>query len=170
MRRYIALLMSAVLVGIDQILKILAIEHLKPAGSCPIIPDIFHFTYVENRGAAFGMMAGQKWLLIWVTAIVILAAVVVIVTGKIKNTTVLFAVTTIIGGGVGNLIDRVRVGYVVDMFHFEFWPSYPVFNVADMCIVCGAILGAIYYLWIYEKYDAKPKKGASDGDSDTPTE
>ena len=64
----------------------------------------------------------------------------------------------VISGGIGNLIDRFRVGYVVDMFHFEFWPSYPVFNVADICVVCGAILGAIYYMWIYEKYDAKPKK------------
>ena len=53
------------------------------------------------------------------------------------------------------------------MFHFEFWQSYPVFNVADMCVVCGAILGAIYYLWLYEKYDKKEQK---DGTSDAPTE
>ena len=59
----------------------------------------------------------------------------------------------ILSGGVGNIIDRVRLGYVVDMFHFVFWPSYPVFNLADICIVAGAILGAIYYLFLYEKHD-----------------
>ena len=56
----------------------------------------------------------------------------------------------ILSGGVGNILDRVRLGYVVDMFHLEFWPTYPVFNVADICIVCGAVLGAVYYLWLHE--------------------
>ena len=64
----------------------------------------------------------------------------------------------VIAGGVGNILDRVRLGYVVDMFHFEFWPSYPVFNVADICIVCGAVLGVIYYLWLYEKYDKRERR------------
>ena len=73
----------------------------------------------------------------------------------------------IIAGGLGNLIDRVRLGYVVDMFHLEFWPSYPVFNVADICVVCGAVLAVIYYLWFYEKYD---KRGKAHGDADAPSE
>ena len=64
------------------------------------------------------------------------------------------AATLIISGGLGNIIDRLRLGYVVDMFNFQFM-NYPVFNVADICIVSGAILGAIYYLWFYEKYDKK---------------
>ena len=63
----------------------------------------------------------------------------------------------IISGGLGNIIDRVRQGYVVDMFNFLFM-DYPVFNVADICVVCGCIMGAIYYLWLYEKYDKKDKK------------
>lgn len=67
----------------------------------------------------------------------------------------LAAGTLIIAGGIGNIVDRVRLGYVVDMFHFQFWPSYPVFNVADICIVTGAVLGVIYYLWIYERFDQK---------------
>ncbi len=73
----------------------------------------------------------------------------------------------ILSGGVGNIIDRVRLGYVVDMFHLEFWPSYPVFNVADICVVCGAVLAVIYYLWFYEKYD---KRGKAHGDADAPSE
>ena len=71
-----------------------------------------------------------------------------------------------ISGGLGNIIDRLRLGYVVDMFNFQFM-SYPVFNVADICVVCGAFMGAAYYLWFYEKYD---KKGGQHGDIDAPTE
>ena len=66
------------------------------------------------------------------------------------------------GFGLGNIIDRARLGYVVDMFDLTFM-DYPVFNIADMCIVCGCILGCIYYLWFYEKYD---KKDAGHGTCD----
>ena len=76
----------------------------------------------------------------------------------------LAAGTLIIAGGIGNIVDRVRLGYVVDMFHFQFWPSYPVFNVADICIVTGAVLGVIYYLWIYERFDQKRSERHGDGD------
>ena len=68
----------------------------------------------------------------------------------------------ILSGGIGNIIDRLRLGYVVDMLHFQFWPSYPTFNVADVCIVSGAILGAIYYVLLYEKHDRRKTDGASD--------
>ena len=73
----------------------------------------------------------------------------------------------LLAGGMGNLIDRLRLGYVVDMFHFQFWPSYPVFNVADICVVCGAALAAVYYLWLYEKHD---RRGGKHGDTDAPSE
>ena len=75
----------------------------------------------------------------------------------------------ILAGAVGNLIDRALFGFVTDMFKTLFM-NFAVFNVADICVVCGAVMGAMYYLWIYEKYDMKPKKGETDGDSDAPTE
>ena len=68
----------------------------------------------------------------------------------------------ILGGGVGNLIDRIRLGYVVDMFHFQFWPSYPVFNVADIFVVAGVILFLLYYLFLYEKTDGKKNRSKPD--------
>ena len=162
MRRYVALLMSAVLVGIDQILKALAIEYLKPIGSQPIISDIFHLTYVENRGAAFGMMAGQKWLLVWATAIVILAAIAVVMAGKIKNTMVLFAVATIIGGGVGNLIDRVYRGFVVDYVHLKVI-NFAVFNFADICVTVGTAILLIYLLFYELRHKNKDVAGETKG-------
>ena len=75
------------------------------------------------------------------------------------------ACVLLLAGGCGNLIDRLRVGYVVDMFNFQFI-DYPVFNVADMCIVSGCVLGLIYYQWFYEKYDKKRKN--ADGNADAP--
>ena len=107
MKRYLALLMSAALVGIDQWLKLLAKEFLKPGETTPLIQDVLHLTYLENRGAAFGMMQNKKWLLVWATAAVLLILILAVMAGKIKGTFPLFSVCTIIGGGIGNRIDRV---------------------------------------------------------------
>ena len=71
----------------------------------------------------------------------------------------------ILGGGVGNIIDRIANGYVVDMFDLLLF-DYPVFNLADCFVVVGVILGAVYYLWFYEKYDARKKDDATDADGD----
>ena len=76
--------------------------------------------------------------------------------GRVRHPLGRVAGALILSGGLGNLIDRLRLGYVVDMFHFVFWPSYPVFNLADICIVAGAVLGAVYYLFLWEKHDKEP--------------
>ena len=92
MKRYLALLMSAALVGIDQWLKLLAKEFLKPGETTPLIQDVLHLTYLENRGAAFGMMQNKKWLLVWATAAVLLILILAVMAGKIKGTFPLFSV------------------------------------------------------------------------------
>ena len=136
----------------------------------PFLPGIVELTRVHNYGAAWSSFSGQKWLLLGVTAVLMTAIVYVLVRRIVRHPIGIAACMLVMSGGIGNLIDRVTLGYVVDTFHFEFWPSYPVFNVADMCVVCGAVLGCIYYLWLYEKYDMPPKKGEKNGNSDTPTE
>ena len=136
----------------------------------PFLPGIVELTRIHNYGAAWSSFSGQKWLLLGVTTVLMAGILFVLGWRIVRHPVGIAACMLVLSGGVGNLIDRVKLGYVVDMFHFEFWPSYPVFNVADMCVVCGAILGSVYYLWLYEKYDMKPKKGETDGNSDTPTE
>ena len=101
------------------------------------------------------------WLLIGVTGVGMLALA-WLLARIVRHPLGVWSLTAVIGGGVGNLIDRVRLGYVVDMLRFQFWPSYPTFNVADVCIVSGAILGAIYYVLLYEKHDRRKTDGASD--------
>lgn len=162
--------LAAGLLGLDQWLKNWITGNLPLGESMPLLPGIVELRTVHNYGAAWSSFSGQRWLLLGVTCCIILVILFLLTRRIVRHPVGLAACFLIISGGIGNIMDRFRLGYVVDMFHLEFWPSYPVFNVADICVVCGAILGAIYYLWIYEKYDAKPKKGEENGDSDLPTE
>ena len=100
-----------------------------------------------------------------VTSCIVLAVVGLLLKRVVRHPLGVTASFLILAGGLGNIIDRIRLGYVVDMFDFQFM-NYPVFNVADICVVCGCIMGAIYYLWFYEKYDAVRK---DNGETNTPT-
>ena len=150
--------LAAALLVLDQWLKVWITANLPLGESMPFLPGFVELLTVHNYGAAWSSFSGQRFLLLGVTAVIIGAVLFVLARRIVRHPLGVAACSLVVSGGIGNLIDRFRVGYVVDMFHFEFWPSYPVFNVADICVVCGAVLGAIYYMWIYEKYDAKPKK------------
>lgn len=150
--------LAAALLALDQWLKVWITANLPLGESMPFLPGFVELLTVHNYGAAWSSFSGQRVLLLFVTSLIICALILLMVRRIVRHPLGVAACCLVISGGIGNLIDRFRVGYVVDMFHFEFWPTYPVFNVADICVVCGAILGAIYYMWIYEKYDAKPKK------------
>ena len=112
--------------------------------------------------AAWSSFSGQRWLLLGVTGVIVLAVLWLLARRIVRHPLGICACCLILSGGIGNIIDRLRLGYVVDMLHFQFWPSYPTFNVADMCIVSGAVLGAVYYIWIYEKHDRRKSDGAAD--------
>ena len=156
---YLALLLSAVLVLVDQLTKI-AVQHwLKPIGDFPLIEDVLHMTYLENRGMAFGMMQGQQWLLIWVTAIVLLVLIAAVMMGKIKKPATLFTVAVIIGGGAGNLIDRIYRGYVIDFIYVKII-NFAIFNFADICITCGTVV-LLYILLREMMQEEKAGKAAT---------
>ncbi len=125
----------------------------------PGIRGIVELTRVHNYGAAWSSFSGMRWLLIGVT--VVLMAILVYLWAKkiVRHGLGKLSLALILAGGIGNLIDRVANGYVVDTFNLTFM-NYPVFNVADICVVAGAIGGAIYYLWLYDKFDAKKDKEA----------
>ena len=150
--------LAAGLLVLDQWLKLWITANLPLGESMPFMPGFVELLTIHNYGAAWSSFSGQRILLLFVTSLIISTLILLMARRIVRHPLGVAACCLVISGGIGNLIDRFRVGYVVDMFHFEFWPSYPVFNVADICVVCGAILGAIYYMWIYEKYDAKPKK------------
>ena len=162
--------LSLGLLVFDQWLKFWITANLPLGESMPLMPGFVELLTVHNYGAAWSSFSGQTVLLLGVTVVIILAVVFALARRIVRHPLGVAACCLIVSGGIGNMIDRFRLGYVVDMFHFEFWPSYPVFNVADICVVVGAIMGAVYYMWLYEKYDAPKKKGETDGDSDAPTE
>ena len=152
--------------ALDQWLKAYVTANIPLGRSQPLVPGLVELRTVHNYGAAWSSFSGMRWLLVAVTCCIVAAVAVLLVRRVVRHPLGVMACAMILSGGVGNIVDRVRLGYVVDMFNFQFM-SYPVFNVADICVVCGAFMGAAYYLWFYEKYD---KKGGQHGDSDAPTE
>jgi len=136
---------SALLIIIDQATKYITVSKLKPLGSVEIIKGILSFTYVENKGAAFGILQNARWVFILATIIIIAALIVYKIKFKVKSKTFNYSSALLISGGIANLIDRIFLGYVVDMIEVTFI-EYPMFNFADCCVVVGAILLCIYVL------------------------
>ena len=149
---------------LDQWLKAYVTANIPLGQAQSLLPGVVELRTVHNYGAAWSSFSGSRWLLVGVTCAIVAAVAAVLLRRDVRHPLGLAAGTLIIAGGIGNIVDRVRLGYVVDMFHFQFWPSYPVFNVADICIVTGAVLGVIYYLWIYERFDQKRSERHGDGD------
>ena len=153
-----------VMIAGDQALKGWTVSHLELGESTPFIPAIMQLTRVHNYGAAWSSLSGKTVLLIAVTAVMMIAVAVLLIRRVVRHPLGVAACLLILGGGIGNIIDRIRLGYVVDMFDLLLF-SYPVFNLADCFVVVGAILGAVYYLWSYEKFDARKKSNDSPSDS-----
>lgn len=158
--RFIVFAVSLVLVGVDQLLKYLAVEYLSPIQSFPIWKGVLQLTYVENPGAAFGIFSGNTFLLTGLTSLLILALTILLFWGKIKSTYLMWCVGLIIGGGIGNLIDRIAMHYVVDYIHVELF-NFAVFNFADCCVVIGTILIIIYFLFLEGKNEKPSNEDSS---------
>ncbi|MFZ7133569.1 MAG: signal peptidase II [Eubacteriales bacterium] len=125
----------------DQLSKLIIVNNVKPLVTIPIIENVFHLTYAENTGAAFSIFSNKLPVLIGVTAIFILFLFIYqyITIKKGEHPLISVALSCIIGGALGNLLDRVRLGYVVDFFDFRLI-RFAIFNLADTFIVVGSIL------------------------------
>lgn len=147
-------------IAADQLSKYYAASYLTEIGTLPLIPDVFHFTYVENRGAAFGMLSDHRWVFMVLSVLGIGAMIVWLAWEKPKSLWTRAAISLVIGGGIGNMIDRVILGYVIDFIDCRFIDFY-VFNIADSCVCVGCamfVIGALYE----EVKAAKAKKAASE--------
>lgn len=158
-----ALLLAACVAG-DQLLKYWVVRHLEIGQSAAFLPGLVRLTRLHNTGAAWGSFSGSTALLTAVTAVLLVAVAWLVLKKIIRHPLGLCAAMLVLGGGIGNMIDRICRGYVVDMFDLEFM-DYPIFNLADCFVVVGVILGAVYYLWFYDKYDGRKAKHDDGADS-----
>ena len=132
-------LAAAIIVIADQVTKYLVLTGIPLHGYVQAIPGLFHFTYVQNNGAAFSMLRGQQWLFAILFAVLTVAILWEFWKKKMGFTAFeRWCIVAIWAGGLGNMIDRLRFGYVVDMVNLEFM-EFAVFNVADCFITCGCI-------------------------------
>ena len=149
----IALISAVLFVVIDQLSKWLVVQNLGNGGSVTVIPGLLDFTYSENDGMAFGLGSDAfRWIFIIVTVIVSGILIYLMFRPEFKSRLYFASVACIVGGGVGNLIDRVLNGYVVDFLSLSFFS--PICNFADYCITAGTVLLIIYILFYFDKKPA----------------
>ena len=144
-------ILAAVLVALDQLVKYLVLQNIELGAHVPFIPHLLELTYVKNTGAAFSIFSEHTWLL----ALAIWKNFFHHPLGKV-------ILTLLLAGAVGNLIDRVFRGFVVDMFNVLFM-NFAVFNVADICVVVGGISAGLYYLFLADKLEPG-RKGSGEHD------
>ena len=142
------------LVALDQLAKYWVLKVLKPHGPIPLIPGVLELSYVENRGAAFGILQNKLWFFLAITLLIL--ALMLWIYPRIPEEgrflplrlTVIF----IVAGALGNMIDRIGRGYVVDFIYFKLI-NFPVFNVADIYVTCSAFVLAFLLLFFYKEED-----------------
>ena len=152
-----------VTVFLDQLTKYLTVLHLKPIDTYPIIEDVLHLTYVENTGAAFGMMKDARWVFMITSTVAIIGILgYMIWRAYVKKEKMhwmeALSLSFIVGGGIGNMIDRVRLEYVIDFIDCRFIDFY-VFNIADSCVCVGCAMVMLAVI-IDEVKEKKARKAA----------
>ena len=152
----LSLVIAGLVVIIDQVIKYFVAMYLPQAGVVTAIPHLLDFNYVENPGVAFGMFENMRWIFVALTSVIIVILLYIIIFKKIKSKMFLISSALIIGGGIGNLIDRVLYGYVIDYLQLSFFS--PVCNFADYAVTVGTVLLVIYLLFMSDS-SKKANKG-----------
>ena len=145
-------ILAAGIVAADQITKFLTVANIPLHGTVEVLPGIVRLTYVQNDGAAFSIFEGQQWL--FALIFVAFAAAIIWEFSKKRlpfTTFDRFCIVAVFAGGLGNMIDRLRMGYVVDMIATEFI-NFPVFNVADCFITCGCIILLVHLIFFNKEF------------------
>ena len=158
MQALFMVLFAAGIVAVDQITKALVVTHIPLYSNIPLLPGVVRLTYVRNFGAAFSSFQGMQWLFV---VIFLVFTLFILLEFKKKfmgfNTFERWCIVAVYSGGLGNMIDRLRLGYVVDMIETEFI-RFPVFNVADCFITCGCILLIAHLIFFNKEFWKDGKK------------
>ncbi|WP_296967936.1 signal peptidase II [uncultured Eubacterium sp.] len=154
-------IMIILIVAFDQITKYFASLKLADGSVAKFIPGIVQFKYAENTGMAFSMLSGARWVFIALTVVVCVGVFYYLFSNRCKSLWLYWSLGVILSGGIGNLIDRIRFGYVVDFIEPTF-VNFAIFNIADCAVTCGAVVLVGYLLYDAFKDVKKPKEN-SDG-------
>lgn len=130
--------MIALIVAFDQLTKRLAYQYLHGGGSADFIPGVVQFRYAENTGMAFSLFSGARWLLVGLTFLLCAGVLFYMFSNRCKSLWLYWSLGVVAAGGIGNLIDRVLYGYVIDFIEPIFM-DFAVFNIADCAVTCGAV-------------------------------
>lgn len=143
----ISMIIVALIVVADQVSKILVVANIPLRSSVEVIPNIFRFTYIQNDGAAFGMLDDARWVFMVFSTAAIIGVLGYMIIKKPQSKLLCVSLAFIVGGGIGNMIDRVRLGYVIDFLDFCAFPKLWMwnFNIADSFVVVGA---GMLMLWM----------------------
>lgn len=169
------LLLIAIILGsvaLDQLTKWLAVEFLQGQPSFPIWQDVLHLTFAKNEGAAFGMLSDHRWVFMLFSTVAIVGLLVYLFRFRPKSRYVQITLAMIVGGGIGNMIDRIALGYVVDFIDFTLI-NFAIFNVADSFVTVGAfmLMGYLIVDTVREfKAERAQKEAANDTDTVTETD
>ncbi len=144
---------AVALVILDQVVKVLVRTYIPLGTSVGFLPGIMDLTYVQNTGAAFSLFREHTWLLALISAVASVVLVVLLIRRVFSSTAANVLLSVVLSGAVGNLIDRLFLGYVTDMFKTTFM-NFAVFNVADICLVCGIIALCVYVVF----FESREKK------------
>lgn len=158
---------ACVILVADQVAKYFARQNLLEGMSIRLIPGLINLTFVHNMGAAFGLLPGRQPVFIATSTLVLFAVAFYWRKMKPKEWPVVVGLAMVTAGALGNLIDRALSGPVTDFLQFAFLPEFPVFNIADMGIVCGVAVLALWILFSAEPEDESTEHGTGD---DVPTD
>ena len=144
----VSIVLMIVSVVADQVTKYLVVANMELHESIDVIPGVFRFTYIHNDGAAFGSLDNARWIFMILSTVAIVAILGYLFWKKPQNKLLLSALILVTGGGIGNMIDRIRLGYVIDFIDFCAFPKLWmwIFNVADICVCVGAGLLALWMI------------------------
>lgn len=154
-------IMIILIVAFDQITKYFASLKLADGSVAKFIHGVVQFKYAENTGMAFSMLSGARWVFIALTVVVCVGVFYYLFSNRCKSLWLYWSLGVILSGGIGNLIDRIRFGYVVDFIEPTF-VNFAIFNIADCAVTCGAVVLVGYLLYDAFKDVKKPKEN-SDG-------
>ena len=131
---------------LDQATKMIVVNTMEYGQSIILIKNIFSFQYIHNYGAAWGMFSNHRWVFMLITSLALIAMPIILYRYRKLHFLFGLSLSLFIGGAIGNMIDRVFLGYVVDFLQFTFI-DFPIFNVADICVVCGAVIMMVYVIF-----------------------